>query len=424
MAKGRMLSRTLGASKKFSALTSDTYRLIYCLLLPHMDCKGRYSADPVEVNAYCLTRLGYEVSLINLALEDLARVALIELYIVDGKEYLQIVDFEKHNKPYTYEKPQYPDPSKTQDKRNVDAMLTQCSSKQEATLNQPKPDVAASQSATLDQASSNVTANPCKNQGFEAVGATSDPNLLASHKVEPTLATGLHQASNNLGHKVEVEVKEEVEVVSEYSVSEEPPDDLFLPENPEDDALESSPPPESSETTNTLKNIKERFNDWLTFPAKRVKNHFKDFETLLKENPQRLEQWLLSSPDETAITDVIAKAKQDSKPLSFTTKIYAALDQRARESGLQTRDFPAAPKSYEDFPPGASARHSTGDVRNERFKAVPGQTKQNPVVEEANRIYEDAFHECVYEKKLDSDLAHAQADLERRRFLDRQAAVN
>jgi hypothetical protein len=112
MAKGRMLSRTLGASKKFAEVNNHVYRLVYCLILPHLDCKGRYTADPTEINAYCLTRLGFTVEQTREALAELARVKLIRLYTVNGNDYLEYVDFSKHNTPYRYEKPEYPEPQK------------------------------------------------------------------------------------------------------------------------------------------------------------------------------------------------------------------------------------------------------------------------------------------------------------------------
>lgn len=98
MAKGRMLSKSISQSKKFAALASDTHRLVYLLILPHVDVEGRFEADPQLLRGLCFTRLEYDDRTIAEALQDLHDTGLIQLYDVAGSRYLQLADFHRHNK--------------------------------------------------------------------------------------------------------------------------------------------------------------------------------------------------------------------------------------------------------------------------------------------------------------------------------------
>lgn len=97
MARGRMLSSTLGGSKKFAQLKTDTSRMIYMLLIPHTDAYGRVEADAVTLAGRVLTRLTTPIEEIEESLQDMERVGLIRLWEVDDDEYLEIVDFHEHN---------------------------------------------------------------------------------------------------------------------------------------------------------------------------------------------------------------------------------------------------------------------------------------------------------------------------------------
>lgn len=100
MARGRMISSTLGGSRKFSRLTSNDARLIYCLLLPHTDAYGRVEADPDYVKGTVLSRVPIDMYAVQDALTEMHEVGLIELYEVDDFQYAQFTDFEEHNRTY------------------------------------------------------------------------------------------------------------------------------------------------------------------------------------------------------------------------------------------------------------------------------------------------------------------------------------
>src|SRR5690606_12188994 len=111
VARGRMISGTISVSRKFAALANDTHRLIYLMVLPHVDKAGRYEADPVLIKGQCLTRLDIEPSTVEAWLKDGVKTGLLRVYKVGELRVLEIVDFLKHNTPH-YKEPDsgYPPP--------------------------------------------------------------------------------------------------------------------------------------------------------------------------------------------------------------------------------------------------------------------------------------------------------------------------
>lgn len=98
MANGRFISNTLGASHKFGDLSNDTHRVMYVLIITHTDVEGRVDADPRVLNGRAFTLMGWTTDQVQAGLEALAAAKLIHLYRVGGRQYAEIVDFEKHNK--------------------------------------------------------------------------------------------------------------------------------------------------------------------------------------------------------------------------------------------------------------------------------------------------------------------------------------
>ncbi len=98
MARGRFISNRLGGSKKFSRLANDSHRLAYVLLVTMTDVEGRVEADPPLLKGYAYTLLDWSHAQVQTALEDMHNVGLIHLYQIDGEQYAQVTDFEKHNK--------------------------------------------------------------------------------------------------------------------------------------------------------------------------------------------------------------------------------------------------------------------------------------------------------------------------------------
>jgi hypothetical protein len=98
MASGRFLSKEISESRKFARLENDSHRLIYLMILPHVDSEGRYSADPLVLSGKVLTMLRKSEEEIARALRNLHEVGLIRLYQVGGESYLEITKFHQHNK--------------------------------------------------------------------------------------------------------------------------------------------------------------------------------------------------------------------------------------------------------------------------------------------------------------------------------------
>lgn len=146
MARGRMVSATIGESRKFAALANDTHRMIYLMVLPHADKAGRVEADPVYIRSRCLMRLNVDLGIIQTWLEDAARVGLITFYEASGVPVLEIVDFLKHNTPH-YKEPESELPAP----EDGTPLYTQ-NSNVESTLNQRQVNVEPS----LSQHQSNV----------------------------------------------------------------------------------------------------------------------------------------------------------------------------------------------------------------------------------------------------------------------------
>lgn len=93
MAKGRMLQKRISNSRKMALLSSDTARLLYTWILPHLDINGCFYADPVMVNNIIFTRLQKPIDVVSSALDEMEGVGLIIRYEVAGEVYLTYPDF-------------------------------------------------------------------------------------------------------------------------------------------------------------------------------------------------------------------------------------------------------------------------------------------------------------------------------------------
>ena len=94
-AKGRMLKTRISKSKKMGCLDNDSARLLYLMILPHTDIKGRFEADPVLVRNFCMPYFkDWDDNKIQACLELLNEVGLIILYVNGEDQYLQMVRFE------------------------------------------------------------------------------------------------------------------------------------------------------------------------------------------------------------------------------------------------------------------------------------------------------------------------------------------
>jgi hypothetical protein len=97
-----MLSKSLSTSEKFAALNAEAGPLaefcqaLYPLLVAHTDDFGRQQGDPFTVKHVCFPCSPRSREEFAAGLEHLARVGLIDWYLVANKRYIQIEQFEEH----------------------------------------------------------------------------------------------------------------------------------------------------------------------------------------------------------------------------------------------------------------------------------------------------------------------------------------
>ena len=96
MARGRFISKEICLNEKVDNLSSDTARLLFTWLIPHLDCEGRMYADPQIFKSIVAPRRNYSISKIKKCLMEFENCGLIIMYQVDGNEYLLCPNFKKH----------------------------------------------------------------------------------------------------------------------------------------------------------------------------------------------------------------------------------------------------------------------------------------------------------------------------------------
>jgi len=93
MADGRMIKRRISKSKKLAMLKTDSARLLYFMMYPHTDIKGRLEADPQLIRGQIIPLFKWSIKKIQTCLEDLYRVRLIILYQNKDEWYLEFTRF-------------------------------------------------------------------------------------------------------------------------------------------------------------------------------------------------------------------------------------------------------------------------------------------------------------------------------------------
>lgn len=97
MAEGRMLKKAISTSRRLADLKTDSARMLYTWIIPHLDVEGRFYADPSMIKGSVVPRVkDFDEVKIQDCLTDMANVGLIILYIIDGDLYLQLRKFEDH----------------------------------------------------------------------------------------------------------------------------------------------------------------------------------------------------------------------------------------------------------------------------------------------------------------------------------------
>ena len=99
MPEGRMLKKAISDSKSLGRLKSDSARLFYTWLIPHLDVEGRYSADPDLIKGHIFPKVkSMKIEKIKRLLIELAEINLIILYRNSGEDFLQLNKFFNHQK--------------------------------------------------------------------------------------------------------------------------------------------------------------------------------------------------------------------------------------------------------------------------------------------------------------------------------------
>jgi len=99
MPAGRILLKSISESKKLAKLKTDSARLLYTWLIPHVDVNGCFSGEPEVIRGQVLTRLKKTDKEVDGWLSDMDSVGLIVQYDVDGERFIFLPSFEE-KQPY------------------------------------------------------------------------------------------------------------------------------------------------------------------------------------------------------------------------------------------------------------------------------------------------------------------------------------
>lgn len=112
MPRGRMIDKRISDSKKLGKV-SDKARVLYFMLLPHLDKNGAFKALPGLIKWTAMPNINYEYRDIEKALNELHGIGLLVLYKVNGDEYLRYIRFREFqtNDPNKEGKTDIPEPT-------------------------------------------------------------------------------------------------------------------------------------------------------------------------------------------------------------------------------------------------------------------------------------------------------------------------
>ena len=102
MARGRLISKSVGSSRKFHAALQQGGKLgefaqaLFLLIVPNADDYGRLPGDAFTVRHVVFPSSPHPERDFDRALDILANVGLIERYCVEGAVYLQVNQFDEH----------------------------------------------------------------------------------------------------------------------------------------------------------------------------------------------------------------------------------------------------------------------------------------------------------------------------------------
>lgn len=118
MARGRMIDKRISKSKKLAGLKHDRSRVLYFMILPHLDVEGKFTGDPEEIKEDCCPKLRYSVIKIAESIIELTDIGLLRLYEIDGHPFIQYTKFDDFQLGIRKDKEapsRIPDPGRTKD---------------------------------------------------------------------------------------------------------------------------------------------------------------------------------------------------------------------------------------------------------------------------------------------------------------------
>ncbi len=99
MPEGRMLKKRISDSKSLGVLRSDSARLLYTWLIPHLDVEGRHSADVDIIKGHIFPKIKtMTIGKIQNLLTELHEQNLIILFRDNSETFLQLVKFHNYQK--------------------------------------------------------------------------------------------------------------------------------------------------------------------------------------------------------------------------------------------------------------------------------------------------------------------------------------
>ena len=110
MAERRMISKSISISERVNSMSLFA-RLLFTWMIPHTDDFGRMPGSPMKVKALVVPMADETKEDVERALTEMVEQDLIDWYVVDGKQYVQIKNFDKHQTGlHKRTKSQYPAP--------------------------------------------------------------------------------------------------------------------------------------------------------------------------------------------------------------------------------------------------------------------------------------------------------------------------
>ena len=94
MPRGRMLDKRISESKKLGSV-SDKSKVIYFMLLPHLDKNGCFKCVPGLIKWTTMPNIDYDFKTMDKCLRELNEAKLLIIYNVNGDEYLQYIKFRE-----------------------------------------------------------------------------------------------------------------------------------------------------------------------------------------------------------------------------------------------------------------------------------------------------------------------------------------